>query len=144
MFLFLILLLIALSGCHFSPKSSIRSTFKIIFIDSTQFYNYNIIQLISESGTEYILLSSKQCDLDSTEMINYRKININESIDISIIEYNKYPVLESSFRSVLNFNYYVTYLDENNQDNALFWSDGKYYKNVFYSPEICGLFLLKQ
>lgn len=141
MFLFLILLLIVLSGCPFSPKSSIKSTFEIVYIDSYFLINYNLVVLKSERGEDYILISPKQCDLDSTEMMNYRKININKSFDINIIKYNKYPELESSFRVP---EIQIDYSEDDSQENGLIWSWGKFNRKVYYSPEICGLFLLKQ
>lgn len=142
-FLFLISLLILFSGCPFRGNRSVKSTFEIASIDSTNFGNYNIIDLRSESGIIYNLLSPKKCQMEGTERTGYKEIKIGDTIKLRIFEFRKYPELEesSSFRTSVVMKYYV--LDSNEED-VLFWSEGKYYRKAYYSPEICDVFLLNK
>jgi len=133
-------------GCSFSKKDHIQSTFEIGIIDSTIFINYVIIEVTSLSGLRYILAIDNNCTIETSELLSkYERIIIGEDYEMRLYEYKNYPSLESSLRSAPDFEYHISDNPGKEFDRTtLVWANGTFFKKIYRSPELCGLYIARR
>jgi hypothetical protein len=132
-------------NCSFAAGDSVISSFKIKSIFSDFFVDYDVIIAISDNEKEYVIISDNHCEIDSTFLHSaIAKIESRNVYELTVKELTNIERLHTRLRSPrgdleLHVDYDSSAIDHS---ETLIWANGKFVKKIYYSPDICGMFII--